>query len=170
MRRALLPTLAFAAALAACGDNVALPDAAIAPACAARFTGNFSESSSSDTPCASLAPKESDWSLSFGVPVEALDSTLAISIDLGAAPAIGTRSSADTAAWNARAVHVIGDSACIYAAGATAIPSGSFTLALDTIDLGARRAHGSLALTLYVLTEPGVACGDPDTEALELAF
>ena len=170
MRRALALAPVLALALVACGDNLAMPDAAIAPACAARFTGNFAEASSTDTPCASLVPKESDWSLSFGVPVAALDSTLAISIDLGGAPATGTRSPADTTAWSARAVHVIGDSGCIYSAGASAIPTGSFTLALDSIDLVTRRAHGTLALTLYVLTEPGVDCGDPDTETLELAF
>ena len=170
MRRAPAFALVLAPALAACGDNLALPDAPVAPACAARFTGNFVESSSSDTPCASLVPKEREYSLSFAVPVEALDATLAISIDLGAAPAPGVRSPADTATWSARVAHVIGDSACIYNAGASAIPSGSFTLALDSIDLGARRVHGTLALTLYVLTEPGVACGDPDTETLELAF
>ncbi len=166
MRRAVL--LAFA--LAACGDDLALPDAAIAPACAARFTGNFAETSSTDTACAVLVPKESDWSLSFEVPAASLDATLAISIDLGGVPAPGARSPADTTTWSARGVHAIGDSACIYAAGDRAIPTGSFTLALDTVDLVARRAHGSLALTMYVLTEPGVACGDPDTETLELAF
>jgi hypothetical protein len=104
------------------------------------------------------------------VPVEALGGTLAISIDLGGAPAPGAASPATTSAWSARAVRTVGDSACIYSAGGAAIPTGDFALALDSIDLGERRAHGTLALTMYVLTEPGTPCGDPDTETLELAF
>src|SRR5690349_10678726 len=126
MRRAIV--LLFA--IAACGDDLATPDAPLVPACAARFTGNFAETSSTDTPCATLVPKESEWSLSFEMPVQALGGTLAISIDLGGAPAPGASSPATTSAWSARAVRTVGDSACIYSAGSAAIPTGDFALSL----------------------------------------
>ena len=159
--------------LAACGDDVRFPDAAPpGPACRAAFTGDFAETDETIAPCASLAPDGAGgWSLALTVPSATIGEPLAISIDLGPAPAIGTSSSgASAAAWSAFAYRRIGEGGCVFRAGSAVAPPGSFTLALTTADPEARAAHGTLDLAMRVLTTPGTDCGDPDTESLSLAF
>jgi len=54
---------------------------------------------------------------------------------------------------------------CIFQAGATAVPTGSFTLALDST-----APHGTLRIVDYVLALRGTNCGPGDTETLTIAF
>ena len=171
------PTLAIALlAVAACGDNLSVrPDAAAArdtapdgaaAACTAHFSGNFSELATTAATCATLGSDgSSDTLLELAIPSATLGSDVAIAIDLGVAPAgSGAYSSESVAAWSARAVQVVGIGACVYNAGATAIPPGNFALTLASL------AHGSLSLTMWVLAYPGTDCGTGDTEQLDVEF
>jgi hypothetical protein len=169
-RAALLFVLA--GALPACGDDVRLPDAAPpGPACRAVFAGDFAETDDTAAPCATLAPDDAGgWSLAINVPSVALGDPLAISIELGAQPVAGTSSSGGTAAWSAFAYQRIGEGGCAFRAGNAVAPAGRFSLALTTADPEARAARGTLDLAMRVLTTPGTACGDPDTETLTLDF
>jgi hypothetical protein len=169
-RAALAITLALA--LAACGDNLQLPDAAPpGPACRAVFAGDFAETDDTATPCASLEPgPDGAWSLALTVPSTALGDPLAVAIELAGQPTTGTSSSGGATAWSAFAFQRVGEGGCAYRAGSAASPPGSFTLALTTVDTAAHSAHGTLQLSMRVLTTPGTACGDPDTETLALSF
>ena len=81
-------------------------------------------------------------------------------------------SSETIATWSAVGLRAVAPGgACVYLAGAMAVPSGNFTLALDSID----PPTGSLAMTLFVLartTDQGVQtdCGAGSTEQLAVAF
>lgn len=108
--------------------------------------------------------------LSLSIPVMTLATKLTVSIDLGASPAPGTYSSETVALWNALASQRLGEGACVYSAGAGAVPPGSFRLALAAIDLTAATAHGTLSLTQHVLALPGTACGPSNTELVTLTF
>ncbi len=160
--------------LAACGDNAHAPiDAAPLPACTAVFDGNFRETVSAAT-CASVMPGDGDADdhavLRLAIPAATLATQLAIQIDLGIAAGPGRYSSATTSAWGARAIQPIGDGMCVYSAGATAVPAGSFTASMTAVDLAAATAHGTASVTLYVLESPGTDCGDLDTETVAVTF
>ncbi|HTR55407.1 MAG TPA: hypothetical protein VMJ10_32230 [Kofleriaceae bacterium] len=173
MDRAVLIALAALAVPAGCGgSHAAPPDVApdALPACTATFSGNFAEVDAAPT-CASLVvDAHADASLELALPVAALDARLVISIALGTAPAPGEISSDTVALWSAVATEHAGSGTCRYSAGAAAVPPGSFELALTAIDIAASTAHGTLALTQYVLTAPGSDCGQSDTEQVSLAF
>ena len=156
------------ALLAACGDNVhPAPDAPLG--CTAAFTGNFAEQSTSSANCATLdATDPVNVTLGFSIASATLGTSFAISFDLGTLPTAGTFTSETVTTWNARALARVGNGACEYSAGATAVPTGSFTLALAAID--ASDAHGSLVLEQYVLTFPASDCGTGSTEQLALTF
>jgi hypothetical protein len=155
-------------ALAACGDNAQSPPDAAA-GCTAAFAGNFAESSTSAANCAAVDSTDpTNVTLGFSIASATLATAFAISIDLGTLPAAGPYNSDTVTGWNALALARVGNGACEYSAGATAIPQGRFTLALDAID--GTGAHGSLALEQWVLTVPGSQCGLVDTEQLALTF
>jgi len=176
MARAVLiasAALAGLAALAGCGgSHAAPPDVApdAAPACTATFSGNFAEVDAAATCASIVVDAQHDASLELALPVAALDAKLVVSIALGTAPAPGQISSDTVALWSAVATEHVGSGSCRYSAGASAVPPGSFALALAAIDVAAGTAHGTLALTLYVLTAPGTDCGPSDTEQVTLAF
>lgn len=155
--------LAVLALLAACGDNDGPPDSSLDAfvQCSAQFSGNFAESSSAAADCPTLA----DGALGFSVPVTQLQTTLAVTIALPAA-VTGELTSETVENWSALALQRIGDGGCVYRAGATAIPEGSFTLRLDM----AQPLHGSLAIAASVLTLPNSECGGDDVENIGLKF
>ena len=158
----------------ACGDNrapPAAPDAGPVP-CVAHFSGNFAETSTSAA-CAmiaagSAAPAQA--SLSLSIPSTTLGGPLAVTIDLGPAAAPGAYTPESVPSWSARASANVGMGACVYLAGNTAIPQGSFALSLAEVDAKAGTAHGTLALDQSVLAFPGTDCGAVDTERTDLTF
>jgi hypothetical protein len=162
--------------LAGCGDNAHLasdaapparPDAPPRPAaCLATFAGNFAETISLAADCAML----SGHTLAFAVPSQHLDTSIAIQLDLGAAPEPGMSSSETVASWSEMATQMIGNAKCIYIAGATAVPPGNFTITLDALDVPAGSAHGDLALELAVLPGAETNCGPSNMETLDLVF
>jgi hypothetical protein len=151
-------------ALTACGDN-AQPraDAPSAIACSATFTGNYSEQSSGPSDCATLS---GDGSLVLHIPVATLSATLDVSIALGASPTPGRMTSETVSAWSASV-----QARCTYGAGSSVVPPGNFELTLDALDPAASSAHGTLAITQYLLQFPGIPyCGPYDTELVTLTF
>ncbi len=154
-------------ALAACGDNLAAPiDAGVAApdaraVCAATFTGNFADSSTSPH-CASLTA----GTLALALPIRTLADTLPVQIELGATPSPGFYSSETIATWSARVGVIVGVGACIYNAGSAAVPPGDFQLTLGSVD----DPHGTLALAMPLLASPGTDCGDGDVETVSVAF
>ncbi|HTR52329.1 MAG TPA: hypothetical protein VMJ10_16565 [Kofleriaceae bacterium] len=156
------------ALLAACGDNLHVPPDADT-GCTATFAGNFTEQSTSPANCATIdATDPANVLLGFTVPSATLATSLTISIDLGTLPTTGELTSELVTMWSARALARVGNGACEYSAGATAVPTGNFTLALTAIDTSG--AHGLLGLEQYVLTFPGSACGTGNTEQVGLTF
>ena len=151
-------------ALAACGDNThaGTVDAPAPATCHASFSGGFSEASSGSDNCPNLI----DDALGFAIPVQTLGgSVLAIEIDLPSV-APGSFSSETIASWSATAFEAQTNGGCYYRAGNAATPQGSFTLALDSVE----PLHGSLTMTLAILTLPGSVCGQIDTEIVTSAF
>ncbi len=161
--------IAALVAIAACGNGDAVGDAAAdgtEPACMASFTGNFTETSLI-TACAQVEP---DAVLAIVVPSTMLGTSFKIAIDLGAAPAAAAYSSETVATWSATASEPVGGPDCIYLASNTTTPRGSFALSLDHIDVASGAAHGTLEVTMYVLTPPFTSCGSQMTEMLALRF
>lgn len=178
--------------VAACGDNVApavadaasCGDSGCVVACSAAFTGNFEETSSSPKACPLLMPgagdSEGHTMIDFLVPSPALGTSLGVQIDLGATPTVGGYASESTRLWNAIAIkNVPIKGACVFTAGAMSVPTGSFRLHLDGLDLASvpasATAHGLLTLSLFVLprtTEQGeqTDCGANTTETMILHF
>jgi len=162
-----------ALALVACSSqHAAAPDAApdAAPACTATFAGNFAEVDTAPACASVVVDALHDASLELALPVAALDAKLVVAIALGTSPAPGEWSSDTDALWSAVATEHSGSGACRYSAGAAAVPPGHFDLVLTAVDIAAGTAHGTLALTQYVLTAPGTDCGPSDTEQVTLAF
>ena len=151
-------------ALAACGDNNHEPatiDAA-PTTCSASFSGEFLESSSSTADCPNLV----NAALDFAMPVATLGgSVLAIEIDLPSAGP-GSFSSETIASWSGSVFEAETNGGCLYRAGNAATPQGSFTLALDSV----APLHGSLTMSLAILTLPGSVCGQIDTEIVTSKF
>lgn len=157
-------------ALCGCGDNErATVDAGIAP-CTARFTGNFDETANAPDCAKLVVGTDGTTAIALTVPSAKLGTQLAISIDLGPSPTTGTFTSETVTTWKALATARVGNSACYYSAGSTAVPPGSFELALGSLDVPALTASGTLSLTQYILPFPGTTCGDSDTEHLALEF
>jgi hypothetical protein len=170
--------LVIGCALAACGDNHAVPaDAAIdgspvAPACAAAFSENFTEAWGGPANCAILETAEGHTTLRFAIPSRTIGAPFAISIDLGEAPAPGTYTAQSLATpWSARALHEFEMTSCLYQAGSATVPPSTFRLVLDAIeDAIEPHAHGTLDLVLYVLARPYTYCGETNIEHLALTF
>ena len=160
-------------ALAACGDNAlgvdaAVPDAAIR--CAATFRGNFDASSTLDTCATATLDDRGRATLALAIPTSALDEPWTAQIDLGPLPASGRYVSSGVATWRASGVHRIGNGVCFYNAGTAAVPTGSFALTLDSVDVATTEVHGALAVVQYVLAYPSTDCGDADTEMIDVRF
>src|SRR5262249_43455236 len=135
--------------LAGCGGGGPTADAPsdTTLACSVELTGNFSESARSAAACPTLVPDANNHQiLTFSVPSTTLATSFAITLDLGAAPTPGTYSSETVTTWSALAIEEIGNGECIFQAGATAVPTGSFTLALDST-----APHGTVRILHYVL-------------------
>lgn len=173
-------------ALAACGDNALpaapdarpVPDSAPASACGATLTGNVAEIIGSDALCPHLLPATTmDHTLiRFVVASRVMAANIGINIDLGAQPSAGAYSSETTGIWSALAIETAPvNGACIFTAGSSSVPAGSFELRLDALDLAAGTAHGQLSLLMFVLprtTEQGMQtdCGAGTTESVAIAF
>ena len=175
-------------ALAACGDNHALPpidapacdDARCIAPCTAVLTGNLVDTSSSVDECPLVMPGTGDATgdtmLDFLVASPMLGTQLGVRIDLGPTPTASTYTSETTTLWSAIAVRPVAmRGSCIFTAGSASTPAGSFTLELTAIDLAASLSHGSLALQMFVLpatSEQGVQseCGPGTTEELGISF
>jgi hypothetical protein len=170
-------TIVAALWMVGCGhDAITMPDAAArdastpdaSGACVAQFSGDFTETATAGS-CATITVDGSgDTTLALAIPSTAVPSGVASSFDLGESPAPGTYSSDSITTWSARGVRTLGNGACVYSAGATAVPQGSFAMTVDAID--AATAHGSLSLTLWVLAYPGTDCGADNTEQVQLQF
>ena len=172
--------------LAACGDNARpatpdarpVPDSAPAAVCNATLTGNVAEMLGSDALCPRLLPATTmDHTLiRFVVASRVMAANIGINIDLGAQPTAGTYSSETTAIWSALAIETTPvNGACIFTAGASSVPAGSFDLGLDAVDLAAGTSHGQLSLLMFVLprtTEQGMQtdCGAGTTESVAITF
>jgi hypothetical protein len=166
VKRAALLVLA-----AACGDNGELHDPVLTGECTVTFAGNFSETSIAPDNCASLRQPSApggETLLRFGIPSMVLGDTLGITIDLGDAPLPGRYTSTTIAPWSAFGLRQIGAGGCVYNAGDTAVPPGSFTL--DLAELAADTAHGTLAIEQYVLAIQGTDCGAGSTESVTIEF
>lgn len=165
-------------AIASCGDNASAVDAGLVDAsvrCTATFTGNFAEISSSDRCAVGVlgAVIPGHTTLELTIPSTSLGASLTAQIDLGVSPSLGPYSSRTVATWNARGVQTVGNGVCLYSAGATAVPPGTFELALDAIepiDATTRTVHGSFKITMFVLAFPSTECGERDTEMVEVGF
>ena len=161
--------------LAACGGgHSALPDAAPPPdaaiPCIAHFSGNFTETSTSDA-CATIAhtvAAPDHATLTLMIPTTTLGTSLAGTIDLGTAPTLGLYSSRTVESWRLRAAERVGEGTCLYAAGALEVPQGNFELTVT--ELADPDIHGTLDLTQFVLGFPSTDCGDSDTEMVTVLF
>jgi hypothetical protein len=153
--------------LAACGGSSHPPGVDAPPgACSVDLSGNFAETSSSPAACPTLAADDSGHQiLKATIASTTLGTSFDISIDLGPTPTTGLYSSETVATWNALAIQELGQGECIFQAGATAVPTGSFTLTLD-----ATAPHGTLHIVNYVLALLGTNCGPGDTETLAVEF
>ncbi len=160
----MIRALGLVGVLTACGDNTAHTDALTAGGCTATFAGNFAETSTAPENCPSIGAT----SVTFMVPVQALATTLAISIDLGGPPTPGTYSSQSSGAWQATATQNLGGRFCYYTAGSATGPHGSFMLTIDAVD--GTTAHGELAILQYVLAGLNAKCGTAENETITLTF
>jgi hypothetical protein len=142
--------------------------------CTAYFSGDVSDTV--DAPqCATYGfdPDAGGWTLTIAVQSSVVGD-LQIAIDLGAMPITGVVSSDTISSWNA--ITTVGADACAFGAGSTAVPSGSFTLAIQSVttddaaaDAGAV-AHGTLDLVTYVHAPPAFNCGPENVENVEVRF
>jgi hypothetical protein len=172
-------------ALAGCGGNPAIPqvdapcgDGACVAPCTAVLTGNVDETVVSQNSCPMLLPgsgnSEGHTMIDFIVPSQALATDLAVRIDLGPLPTLGTYTAETTAIWSSLAIQPkSARGTCIFNAGNLAVPEGRFSLDLDS--LTASTGHGALAVTMFVLPytdEMGTQtdCGPVATEDLQLSF
>jgi hypothetical protein len=117
-----------------------------------------------------------DTLIRFVVASHVLAANIGINIDLGAQPTASVYSPENTPIWSALAIETAPvNGACIFTAGASSVPAGSFELGLDALDLAAGTAHGRLSLLMFVLprtTEQGMQtdCGAGTTESVVVTF
>ncbi|MCE9577041.1 MAG: hypothetical protein K8W52_28095 [Deltaproteobacteria bacterium] len=157
-------------ALAACGGTAA-PDAGLADgACVGTLSGNLAEPISAAECAALVREGDGQLALRLDIPSAVAATTFGVEIELGPAPAVGAYGPATVTAWSALALRDAAPGTCVYRAGATAVPAGSFALTLDALDAGTLTAHGSLEVVLYVLAVTTANCGPGDTETISIAF
>ncbi|HEY3807014.1 MAG TPA: hypothetical protein VGL61_30635 [Kofleriaceae bacterium] len=154
--------LAVTLVLVGCAGHAAPPTPDAPPAsCTAAFTGNFAETDDSPASC----PTFDGSTLAFAVQVISITAELDVSIGLPAAMP-GNYSCETVPSWSAMAFERETNGGCIYRAGSAATPAGNFTLSLTAL----APPHGSLALLLPILTEPGSTCGLEDIENVTFSF
>jgi hypothetical protein len=139
--------------------------------CTARFSGAVAETGTVTSGCGTLSQAadggaSGDSLLTLNA-MSAHIGALAVSIDLGATPAVGTLSSETVMNWSATGV-ASGTAACGYEGGNEAVPTGSFTLTIT--DATTTVAHGTLDMTLYVHAPPATDCGASETEDAHFTF
>jgi hypothetical protein len=147
--------------------------------CSAQFRGNTSDSVAFGDDCGTLgvapdAGAEGAYVLTFhgsGALVTEAD----IAIYLGATPTLGSFSAQSVSQWSAAGTSNK-NPGCEFRAGSAAVPMGSFTLTLTSLDLSSAdaanggSAHGSLNAAMYVHAPPDTDCGAGETESIALAF
>ena len=143
-----------------------------AKGCAVQYAGNVVASADLAS-CATLgfspdAGAYGDFGLNFQLASETIQA-LQVYINLGASPTPSIYSSETSTNWSANGLNAAD---CAYNAGNQAVPTGSFTLTLTSVDTssGARDAHGNLMLTTYVLAPPATDCGIGNIEDISVAF
>lgn len=162
------PALAVAlvAVVPACGsdDDVGPgPDGGITGGCQVTFSGNYDETQAVPE-CAHITH---GTLLELTVPSTTIHTDYAISIDFGATPVPGTYTTQTVAGWASLATEEVSlTGECLFSAGNTAVPNGSFTLALD----GVSPPSGQLTIVHYVLALPMTTCGAGDTETVDIHF
>ncbi|MGH7272370.1 MAG: hypothetical protein ACREJX_17490 [Polyangiaceae bacterium] len=183
---ALLFTTIFACVFGLCACSNRSP-AEASSGCEIALGGDFSESDTLPAGCATVAQSATTpdhWTLTLKGSSTRLAEIFAY-VDLGPSPAAGPYSSETSATWTVIAQDSPdvdsgqlaafyadgGSAACSYAAGSSAIPSGSFTLTLSSITTtGTPAAHGTLNAMMQVRAPPGASCGPADFENLAFAF
>lgn len=164
-----------ASALAACSSS-SVPDVTGASPCVAQFGGSTADAVTLPANCAHVELFASSDVRKGGYTLTMQSSSpriasLAIEIDLGGPPSPGTFTPETVVAWSVKG-GAAGDAGCGYGAGSGAVPSGTFTLELTSIDgsVAPAIAHGTLHISLYVHASPGASCGPGDTEEATFAF
>jgi len=162
---------AIACVAIGCGDNSRPPpDASMRPPpppCVATFAGNFAETAELAPGCATVSLA---GAFALALPSMVLATTDEISIDLDAAPTIGNYSSETVRTWSAQATLRHGSDVCIYLAGSSAVPPGSFTMAISEVDDARHTAHGTLVVQQNVLAGAETSCGAGTTEQVTVEF
>jgi hypothetical protein len=162
---------AIACIAVGCGDNSRPPPDAAGPPppppCVATFAGNFAETVELAPGCAMVS---TGGTIALALPSMVLATTDAISIDLGAPPTIGNFSSETVRSWSAQATVQHGSDVCIYLAGSSAVPAGSFTMAISELDDARHTAHGTLVVQQNVLAGAETSCGAGSVEQVTVDF
>jgi hypothetical protein len=142
--------------LAACGDNATAP-------CTATFTGSFADDVRSTAACPEL--HDGALAITFDSPV--LGGQVGVELDLGDAATTGRYSEQTVFSWHAVEAKSLGDGACIFSAGDSVTPHGSFTLQVDATEPD---PHGVLDVVQYVHAVDGTDCGPADVENVHVDF
>ncbi len=171
--------LALAAAIALNGCSSSSKSNA-APGCSLESSGNVIASEALPSGCGAVTSAPVDdagtstgYVLTVSVTSKAL-ANLDFEVDLGPSPELGSLTSEGVTDWNAGGAAGEGGadagSACTFGAGSAAVPAGSFTLDLTSLDVGADTAHGTVSLNMYVHAAPSTDCGAGDLETVVLSF
>ena len=157
-------TLLAAALVAGCASDAGTPpDGGLQGGCQATFSGNYEETQVLPS-CARVA---GGTRLELTVPSMTIKTDYAISVDLGAAPVPGTYTAQTVAGWASLATEEVSlTGECLFSAGSAAVPTGNFTLVLDSV----APVSGELTIVHYVLALPMTTCGAGDTETVDIRF
>lgn len=162
-----------------CGDACNPPPP---PSCLEQFAGNTQAVEKVAGSCVTFTKTETGTWLLGMVLASPGKLTESVQIDLGAEPAAGTITSATTLVW---AVTGSSTSGCVFAAGNTSVPTGSFSLTLTSLSLGGDFehenadagdagvrdvAHGNLEATQTVQAPIMTMCGPGDEELVRVDF
>jgi hypothetical protein len=148
--------------LAGCSSSSAAPTM-----CTLHFSGNIVDDAVAP-PCVTLKGQgDGTWSLAVDTSSQAV-ARLTASIDLGSTPATGVLSSDTLATWQVDGLS--STSNCVFSAGGASVPTGSFSLALSTVDTAQGVVHGTLDLVTYLHAPPLTDCGHGDIENIAIDF
>jgi hypothetical protein len=136
------------------------------------FSGDITDTATIPQ-CATLAydNEAGAWALTVNASSSKVPA-LAVTIDFASVPTTGTVSSDTVPGW--AVVESTGTDACAVGGGSAAVPTGSFTLAVEAAetspDASSPTLHGTLDLVLYVHAPPAIDCGPHDVENVEVRF